>query len=152
MKKEILFSIAFVMLLVGCKKEIKETPTVPIAEEVIPDEPKLECYLYDESGNAISVQLSYNENNVSGSLTYALKEKDSNNGVFVGQIKDNILIADYTFLSEGTKSKRQIAFQIKDNQLLQGYGEMNEDGTKFKDVAKLKFNATMPLKKQDCPK
>ena len=156
MKRQIVFSIVFALLLIGCKKETKETPakTVPIAEETIPDpnDNKTECYLYNESGSVISLELSHNENNISGNLTYALKEKDSNNGVFIGQIKNNVLIADYKFQSEGTESTRQIAFLIKDNQLFEGYGEMNKDGTKFMDVAKLKFNYTMPLKKTDCPK
>jgi hypothetical protein len=155
MKTQILFPIIFALLLIGCKKETPPpTPTVPIAEETVPQDNdiKTECYLYNEFGSVISLEIDYPENTVSGRMTYALKEKDSNYGVFTGKIENNVLIADYSFVSEGVESKRQIAFQIKDGELFEGYGEMNEDGTRFKDVTKLKFNYTMPLKKVECSK
>lgn len=41
-------------------------------------------------------------------------------------------------------------FLVKDNQLIEGYGDLNEDGTKFKDVNSIKDTSTMPLTKVDC--
>lgn len=153
--KQLLFAIFFALLLIGCKKEIPEN-TSPITEEVKSnetksDKPKEECYSYNAKGSVISLQLHYNENNVSGSLTYALKEKDSNTGFFTGTIKNNILVADYTFQSEGTESTRQVAFQFKDGKVFEGYGDMNQEGTRFKDATKLNFDSTMPLDKTICP-
>lgn len=147
MKSGILFSILVTMLLVSCKKETP--PTIQATEKIA--KPKTECYLYDANGSVISLQLNYNENNVSGSLTYGLKEKDSNTGTFTGRLENNILIADYTFQSEGTQSTRQVAFQLKDDKLIEGYGDMNPDGTHFKNLSKLKFTSTMPLSKVKCP-
>lgn len=156
MNKQLLFSIAFALMLIGCKKEIPKTPkpTVPIAEETVPesDEPKTECYLYNEKGSVISLQLSYNENGISGIMTYALKEKDHNFGTIDGKIENGIYIGDYKFLSEGVESTRQVAFLLKDRKAIEGYGEMTADGTKFKNVAKLKFDSTMPLTKTECAK
>jgi hypothetical protein len=156
MANKTLSIIIFALLLIGCKKETTK-PTVPIAEEALPDKTGTNgstsvCYLYNEFGSVVSLELDNDEGNASGSLMYGLKGKDSNHGVFVGQIKDSILIADYTFVSEGIKSKRQVAFKLKGDQLFEGYGEMNEDGTKFKDASKLEFNLTMPLSKTVCPK
>jgi hypothetical protein len=154
MNRQLVFSIVFALLLIGCKKEIPApgtpAPAVPIAQEVLPEAPKTECYSYNENGSIILLQLSHNKDNINGTLTYGLKEKDSNTGHFVGKIENNILIADYTFQSEGTESVRQVAFQFKDDKLIEGYGEMTEDGTHFKDIAKLKFDSKMPLSKTVC--
>ncbi len=155
MKSKIFLSIAIILIAAACKKETPtQTPekTVPIAEEVLPETPKTECYEVNKNGNVISMQMNYNQDNVSGSLTYAIREKDANTGTFTGQIKDSILIADYTFQSEGMKSTRQIAYKLKGDQIVEGYGDMNEDGTKFKDVNKLDFDSKMPLYKVDCAK
>ncbi len=153
MKTTILYSIVFALLLVGCKKET-QVKTVPVAQETVPvtDEIKMECYIYNQNGSAISLQVDHSENAISGRLTIGLKEKDLNTGIFEGKIENNILIADYKFQSEGTESTRQVAIQFKDGHAYMGYGEMNEDGTKFKDVSQLKFDSTMPLDKTECAK
>lgn len=153
MKSKIVLSIAFVLLLIGCKKETpSETPekTVPIAEEVVPEKPKSECYEVNKSGNIISLNINYDTDKVTGTLSYALQEKDKNTGTFEGQIKDSIIIADYTFQSEGVESVRQIAFKLKGNQAIEGYGEMNNEGTRFKDATKLNFDGKMPMDKVEC--
>ncbi len=43
-----------------------------------------------------------------------------------------------------------MAFWVKDNQLIEGYGDLNEDGTKFTDVNTIKYTSTMPLTKVEC--
>jgi len=83
-------------------------------------------------------------------LHYALAEKDSNKGTITGQVINNILIAEYTFYSEGMKSVRQVAFQIVSDKLVEGYGEMTEDGTHFKNASQLSFDSKMPLDKVAC--
>lgn len=158
MKKQILLSASILLLLIGCKNEPKETPkpTVPVAEETVPkteiDVPKTECYSVNKNGNLISMELNYSKDGASGTLNYALKEKDVNAGTFVGQVKDSILIAEYTFQSEGVESKRQIAYKLKGNRIVEGYGEMNNEGTQFKDVSKLNFDSKMPLERISCSK
>jgi hypothetical protein len=157
--KKILFSLAFVMLMISCKKEIPApgTPdqTVPVAEETLPpdaDGPTTRCFLYEANGSKIKLRLLYGDNDslTTGELNYDLAEKDSNKGMFVGKFENNILIADYTFQSEGTESKRQVAFQLKDGKFIEGYGDMNEDGTRFKDETKIKFDSKMPLSEVEC--
>ncbi len=160
MKKSIVLSLAiFAMLLSGCKKETTtETTTetteqtVPVAEDVLPETPKSECYSVTKGSTVISMELNYDGDNASGTLNYGIAEKDKNTGTFVGTIKDSILVADYTFQSEGVESTRQIAYKFKGNQIVEGYGDMNADGTRFKDVSKLNFDGKMPLVKVDCAK
>jgi hypothetical protein len=152
MKKLILLSIVFVTLLTGCKKEAPETktPSTEIAKPV--EQPTTTtCYSFEEKGSSVSIQMEITGNDVTGTMVYALAEKDKNTGTFKGTLNNDILIADYTFQSEGVESTRQVAFEIRGDQLIEGYGEMNDDGTQFKDVNTLKFNATMPLRKIPCP-
>ena len=85
-------------------------------------------------------------------LNIEYAEKDANQGKFVGTLNGDKLIGTYTFNSEGTESSREMAFLIKDNQLIEGYGELNEDGTKFKDMNTIKYTSTMPLTKMECDK
>ena len=149
MKKHIFLYIAFIFVTVGCKKEIPPT-TTPAREVTKPSYTKTECYFYDANGNKIELQLQYNDEEITGILNYTLLEKDKNTGTIKGKIENNILLAEYTFQSEGMQSTRQVAFQFIDNKLVEGYGEMNDDGTHFKDVTKLKFTSNMPLSKVDC--
>lgn len=149
MKKQIFLSVAFILVFTACKKEASET-TLPVSEETKAETSKTECYYYDVNGNVVELQLQYNTDDISGTLNYALAEKDTNMGTFKGKIENNILLAAYTFHSEGTESTRQVAFKFMDGKLVEGYGDMNEDGTHFKDVSQLKFTSTMPLSKVDC--
>lgn len=149
MSKQILFSFAFVFLLLGCKKDVPPTQT-SITNEKETAPPRMECFMYDANGSAVSIQLQFIGNDVTGTLNYSLAEKDSNNGTIKGKVKNNILIADYTFYSEGNQSTRQVAFQFTENKLTEGYGEMTNEGTQFKDVTKLNFDSKMPLNKIDC--
>ena|SRR6218665_2284390 len=149
MNRQILYSIAFALLLIGCKKEA--TPTVkPVAEETETAPPKMECYAYDANESKIDLQLQYSGDEVTGTLNYALAEKDSNKGTIKGKVENNILIADYTFYSEGVESTRQVAFKLETDKLVEGYGELTEDGTHFKDTNKLNFDSKMSLTKIDC--
>lgn len=89
---------------------------------------------------------------VNGNFDIVFAEKDSNNGTFVGKLNGNKLIGLYTFQSEGTESSREIAFLVTNNQLIEGFGELIENGTKFKDTAAIKYSSTMLLTKVECTK
>lgn len=108
------------------------------------------CYAYKGNGSEIRFEITETGNEVSGKLTYAFLEKDRNSGTFKGQVRGNKLMGNYTFLSEGKESTRQIAFQIEDGQLIEGYGQLSADGTAFKDPNDLQYNAQMPLSLTDC--
>lgn len=149
MKSRIIFSIVLVVLLAGCKKEAT-TASPPDTQEKNTQKTKSECYLYEANGSKIELHLYYKPERVIGILKYALAEKDKNEGFLKGNIKNNILIGDYTFQSEGTQSVRQVAFLFKGDKLIEGYGEMTKGGVKFKDVSQIKFTSTMPLSKVEC--
>ncbi len=110
------------------------------------------CYTMEENGNLVALQLTGASETVSGKLVYALAEKDKNQGFFTGLIEEDYLVGIYTFQSEGVESKREVSFLIKDNQLIEGFGEIETDGdtSKLKDIKTLDFNSSIVLKETDC--
>ena len=156
MKKLVLLTFALVTI-VSCKNNTK-TENQSVMEENAEMETtqkstlEIGCYEYKSDGNNIKMEITEVNENVTGVLNIAFAEKDTNQGKFVGTLNGNKLIGTYTFNSEGTKSSREMAFLVKDNQLIEGYGDLNEDGTKFKDVNTIKYTSTMPLTKVDCDK
>lgn len=107
-------------------------------------------YTYMQQGDTVSLHLTMQGSKAMGHLTYAWKEKDHNNGSFEGEIKDGILLADYTFQSEGMSSVRQVAFKIDGTTATEGYGDVEEKDGKFvfKDANNLSFDKGLVLSKQ----
>lgn len=152
--KVIVFAFLAVSLFSCKNKEGK--PKAATVQETVEEAvmPTIEkgCYSYNENGSMVNLEITKNDNPVAGNLTYALAEKDKNTGTFSGEFKDGKLLATYTFQSEGMESKRQVAFMLKDNQLVEGYGALNEEGTMFIAVDSINYSSTMPLTKTDCEK
>ena len=155
MKKLIIAAFAALTML-NCKnKEQKTETTKTDSQEVIAEKTialDLGCYVFDDGKNIVSLEITENKEEIKGNLTYALYEKDKNSGKFTGKFKDGILIADYTFQSEGKESIRQVAFKAEGDKLIEGYGELNDEGTAFKDISNIQFTSTMPLTKTECSK
>ena len=162
--KAVHFSVAKKIVLVSfiaftffhCKNKEENVEDINVEDTSETDNtitPTLEkgCYMYNENGSFVNMEIIKNENPIEGDLIYAYAEKDKNIGKFIGELKDDKLIGTYTFQSEGVESKRQVAFMLKDNQLVEGYGELTDDGTMFKDVNSISYSSTMPLTKINCP-
>ena len=157
MKK--IFPVVFVALvLLNCKnKEQKGENTNPVEETAIVETTKPNtldkgCYVYNANNSMITLEITETGESISGSLIYALAEKDKNIGIFKGQLKEDILIGDYTFQSEGMESVREVAFKFDGEQFFEGYGEMVIEGSKasFKDTSKINYMSTTALTKTDC--
>ncbi len=153
MKKLVLIAIVTVFTW-NCREKEKEADSQNETEitETREDVPMLEkgCYKYDENNSIILFEIENTNGPVSGNLSYQLDGKDKNTGEFEGTIKEDKLIGSYTFMSEGKQSTREVAFQIKEEQLIEGYGEMNEEGTAFKNHDSINYSSTMPLAKIEC--
>lgn len=138
----------------GCKKDTKEIDSrerTPNKEVPSNSANSGNCYEANLEGNVIELQINYNAEDITGTLTYAFTGKAVTSGVFRGKLENNILIADYSYQSENETRERQIAFKMIDDHFVEGYGERMKNSTKFKDINKLEFNSNMPLKKVDCP-
>lgn len=155
--KKLIFLFTLITALTNCKNNSeanKTTEPVETPEVIENNMPKglLEVGCYAYSGNNTSIVFEIKEINkkVTGNLDYHLAEKDANMGTFEGILDDDILFGDYTFQSEGTTSKREVIFKVINNQLVEGYGEMDEEGTHFSNTDHVTFSSTMPLTKTDC--
>ena len=146
----VLFSIT------SCKKEINEPIAVPtVQEEMVPNESELVCYQGIIKQDTITLGLLIKDNqDVTGELSYLFFEKDKNNGTIVGKMIGDTLKADYTFMSEGKQSIRQVVFLRKGKIMIEAYGDVAAlDGkTIFKEPKKLYFDSATVLMEVDCSK
>jgi hypothetical protein len=157
MKKVLVVTTLALTVLVSCKKT---TETEPV--QIAPSAPKEaevaepagdQCYAWRADGNVVEMSFNVNSHQeVNGNLTYNLVGKDKNEGTLIGNMKGDTLIADYTFMSEGVSSVREVAFLQKDGTFIEGYGDIvaANDKVTFKDKSKLKFDQKNTLTKINC--
>ncbi|MFD2035606.1 hypothetical protein ACFSKL_12455 [Belliella marina] len=132
--------------LFSCKKSEESTTEIP--ETKI----KTGCYFYESNGSVAGLKINQTGDIIQGELVYAILEKDQNFGKFSGKIENGLLTGDYEFTSEGMESKRQVAFQISEGKLTEGFGEVivNEKEATFKDPSKLDFDNGLVFLLTDC--
>ena len=128
----------------SANSEEPDTNIVPASEQF--------CYQYIKNKDTATMTMMSSGPITTGELKYNLYEKDKNTGIFEGELRGDTLIAEYTFNSEGKESVRQVAFLKKGNQLVEGFGEVEEKNGKmmFKDKSKLTFGDSMIFNKIDC--
>jgi len=155
-KTALFLSIAF-LIVISCNTKKKDDFSVKEKESFQQEKKKPKglqkgCYVYNDNRSTISLQVMNKENTVKGTLLFALARKDKNTGRFIGHVKDSVLLVDYTFESEGVESVREVAFRIKNDTLLQGYGptEMKDGKRVFTNPSSLTFDTKFPLVKKPC--
>jgi hypothetical protein len=111
-----------------------------------------DCYQFINNRDTVTLNTVNENGNISGFLAYSYFEKDKSSGPISGKMEGDLLVADYMFESEGTKSVRQVAFKKEGDSFLEGYGDLEErDGkTYLKNTDSLDFSHSNPLKKIKC--
>ncbi len=112
--------------------------------------PPLGCYEYREGENLIRLEFFAIGQESTAELHYELSGKDANHGMLKGKFENDLLKAEYTFMSEGRESIREVVFLYKNEQWMAGYGQLNEDGNRFINSDSLNFSGDMPLRKVEC--
>jgi hypothetical protein len=137
--------------LLSCGDENNKT-SKPETEKTSANVEPIACYQYASANDTISLKLIYVGSSITGTLVYKLHEKDKNMGTIQGSMKGNILIADYTFMSEGVQSVRQVAFKKEGDQMTEGYGDVTETNGKtvFRNEDSLQFNDKFSLSAINC--
>ncbi|WP_293888307.1 MULTISPECIES: hypothetical protein [unclassified Sphingobacterium] len=154
-----IINFGFILLLcsTACHQEKKNQESSTKRDTTVYDARPLEgsipstgksTYQYLKNGDTISLAVVIDGEKVHGDLSYAWKEKDRNTGHIEGELKGDLLLANYTFSSEGQESVRQVAFKLSKEHALEGYGAMEEKAGKmsFVDVNKLAFDEKFPLR------
>lgn len=110
------------------------------------DQPKISetCYLSIQDGDEISMSVSENETNVSGSLYYAVKNKEQSVGTYSGVIKGDMMYIQYRYASESSDGVRDIIFEKKSKTI-------SEKTIQLQEGKETKYLSTgVVLKKIDC--
>ena len=112
------------------------------------------CYASVTAADSATLRLVNTNGDITGELTYNYYEKDDNRGTIMGQMHGDTLLADYTFMSEGTESVRQVAFLKKGEGFVEGYGDAEEREGKmiFTNTAALDFGQGSVFEKTPCVK
>ncbi len=94
--------------------------------------------------------LSEQGESFTGTLDIKNFEKDSSTGTLAGTYKNGILLADYTFQSEGTESVGWVAFKKVADGFIRGFGNV-DPGTKTQsiDLNKITFDSSVVYKLSD---
>lgn len=145
--KRMFLVLAVPFIMTACNNAAEEvtTKTDTVVENSVTENsikvPGKICFQSILQRDTISIELFIKDSTVSGNLFYNMFEKDDNKGTFSGAISGDIIKADYTFLSEGTTSVREVMFRLKDNTLTEGFGDMEERDNRsvFKDPSKVQF-------------
>jgi len=134
------------------KKDENKKPIDTAAPEAAAMVSGKSCYQYVKGRDTISMTLAMSANNANGELVYQFDGKDRNDGTFSGTFIGDTLFADYTFNSEGVKSIRETVFLRQGNVLIQGFGDMVEEGNKqsFRLPKQIRFEKDLRLEKTDC--
>jgi hypothetical protein len=111
------------------------------------------CYEMTIKRDTAKLNLTVKDTTVTGTLAYKWFEKDNNTGTIKGVLRNNIIVADYTFHSEGTTSVREVIFKIQNGTILQASGDITQQDNKiiFTDKNNLQYNEIYPFIKVRCP-
>jgi hypothetical protein len=149
------FSLACLLvmaLLQSCNNGNRDdkAPAAPSKEPA--QESSAHCYRFAGENDTIRLTLVHAGDSINGTLEYKLHEKDRNQGTIRGGMRGDLLVADYTFMSEGMRSVRQVVFKKAGNSFVEGYGDVSEENGRqyFKDIGALRFNDKFVLNETGC--
>lgn len=149
MKRTILLSAIVGIAFAACnnnstKVETTEIPVDSIAAAAPVLDTVSTCYTFKNDKMLVTLHTDVVGTKVTGHLSYNYAEKDDNSGTIVGEYKGDKLFADYKFVSEGSESVREVSFIKTGNILIEGYGDVEENGGKvtFKNKDGLTYNGS----------
>ena len=149
MKKyfKIILPILAIVIIIICGfiyyQKTKQLPIDNSNTPVTPIESVLGTYVAHLSKDIYTLKISSQEGeSIKGELDVNNFEKDSSTGTLSGTYKDGILLADYTFKSEGTVSVNQVIFKKTADGFVRGYGDVDEaTGTRFVDLNAINYDS-----------
>ena len=148
MKNTSIIALSLV-IFASCNTEKKQESTTKTEVKTTQTET---CYQHTKDSSTIRLNVIINDNMITGNLTYDYYQKDKSKGTIKGQLKSDTLFADYTFMSEGVESVREVVFIKTANGWIEGYGEIDDKDGKvvFKNRNKITFDNNVVLKETAC--
>ena len=110
------------------------------------------CYVSILKHDTALLKINNENGMITGDLAYRRFQKDDNVGTIKGRVEDGLVIAAYTFQSEGITSVREVVFKIEGPNLIEGYGDIDMvgDTAAFKNISQLKYEYAEPFVKGEC--
>ncbi len=148
MKNTSIIALSLV-IFASCNTEKKHESTTKMEAKTTQTET---CYQHTKDSSTIKLNIKINDNMVTGNLLYDYYQKDRSAGKIKGELKSDTLFADYTFVSEGVESVREVVFIKTANGWVEGYGEIDDKNGKvmFKDKNKITFDNNVVLREIAC--
>ncbi len=140
---KVIYFLILSSLLTCCNSQNEESDKTSSQQTDTKKNSPINCYSYTSANDTINLKVIHIGNSITGILVYSLKEKDKNKGTIQGHMRGDTLLADYTFMSEGIQSTREVAFKKEGNSFVEGYGN-------FKNLNSLNFNTSMKLVEVAC--
>ena len=129
----VIYALSAALLACGTASKTEEKP------EAKNDSALYKCYGAYTDKDSVFLKIIYDGDRVNGEIVYRLFEKDKNVGNFDGTLHGDTVFAVYNFFSEGKRSTREVAFLKEGDKLIEGFGPMDESGTRFKNKGELDF-------------
>ncbi len=117
-------------------------------KETVPEESIVGTYIGHLANDVYILTISSEQSeSVSGTLDIKNFEKDSSTGNLKGTYKNGIILADYTFQSEGMESTSWVAFKKTTDGFIRGFGDVGpETKAESIDINKLTFDSSVVYK------
>jgi len=140
--KLVLFGcLVFLCLTQSCNNKDSDPSTSESQTKKVKKDASINCYGFLSANDTIILKLVHVGESITGTLVYKLHEKDKNLGTIQGNMRGSVLVADYTFMSEGVKSVREVVFKKVNNSYQEGYGETvtQDDRVVFENMCYFPF-------------
>ena len=152
------FAAAALLTILSCQQSAttssetaeKDSVATAPAASIVAAGPQ--CFTRISGKDTSYLQFETDNEVINGSLEYHLFEKDKNLGTITGTINNNVIEAEYHFMSEGQTSVRPVVFKLENNQVFEAIpSSLDKQGVPVfeKDAVKLKYEET-PFTKGDC--
>lgn len=150
-------TILMLTLLLACNNPENTTTKannipLPVEKDTTMNSDITGCYLEVLQKDSIVANLKQEGNQVSGVLQFDNYEKDGSAGTVTGIRDGKILKLIYDYQSEGLSIVMDMFFEIRDDKLIRGVGDMDTKGdtTYFINPSLVTYPATTILNKISC--
>lgn len=155
--KRYVFVATLCTLALSCEKKTDSTVQDVNRDSLTINESDIEveaiphsCWLEAKGNDSLFAMIDDNLGTVTGKLKYQNYQKDSSSGDINGISSGDTLKVDYIFQSEGVTSTREIWFLKKNGNLIEGIGDYDESGERYKDPKNIKFEGGHSLAPAEC--
>ncbi|MFT3702137.1 MAG: hypothetical protein QM802_07195 [Agriterribacter sp.] len=139
-------------ILLSCNSQDKNKASFDSKQSTSQQSSLLNCYRYASESDTINLKLVHVGKSITGILVYRLKDKENINGTIQGSMREDVLVANYSILTEGIKSIKQVAFRLEGNAFVEGHGDsFDQDGKQvFKNLDSLTYSSSVKLIEIPC--